>query len=138
MKPKMNKRRNEWLIDEGVFVTYKFFNERGERFGIFGKENNGTLELLLIKCSRKDQFCRAEARKAYVLYKNVAGYEFHPTRVDVPILEGNSARWTFMNYCHSNLYKMEQRNVYYIENVIRNGAHVIITGKSRRINKMGY
>jgi len=98
--------RNNWMVDEGVYATYKFYTHKGERLAIFGKDNgDGRLKIVMFKCSKKDQFSKQMARKAFVLYNNGVDGEFHPERIDVVIGAGNSARYEFIKFCFDNYYQ---------------------------------
>ena len=110
---------------EGIFKTFKFYNSKKQRIGVFGKDNgDGILKLVIFRCSTKDHFSKKQAREAFELYDEgkITDY-YHPQRIDVRIENGDSAGWTFINFCHENYYRKQSILTFVEEEIFVNLNH---------------
>lgn len=96
-----------------ILKTYKFYNKDGRRLAIFGKfledtlfGGTPTLQVVVIPCSKRDQFSKKIARRLYDEIDNGIVYEEVPSHgsFNVPVLCG-SHKAEFLKFCNTHFYK---------------------------------
>ena len=87
-------------------ITYKFYDHKGRRLAIFGREiGGGNMEIFILTCSKKDMFCKETAREVWNSYLGdfINMYDVHPETVIIPC--GFTPNRCFFNYCKTNFLK---------------------------------
>jgi hypothetical protein len=96
-----------------ILKTYKFYNKDGRRLAIFGKFLEGslfsdspTLQVVIIPCSKRDQFSKKVANRLYGEIDNGEVYGEIPAHgsYNVPVLNG-SHKAEFLKFCNVHFYK---------------------------------
>lgn len=84
----------------------------GRRVAAFGQQIGKELEVFLLYCSRKDHFSKKWAKFTYDLYLSASkdldyinNFKVHPVVLRIPIIEGNTAEYTFKTYMNENFYR---------------------------------
>jgi len=108
--------------EQDYLVTYKFYDHRKRRLGIFGVpivafgefEEGSTqkipthLRVVVFTCSKKDIFSKQRVRKYFEIYttrsEEQAPEMLKPFDFIIPI-EDNKPKQTFLNYCEQNYFK---------------------------------
>lgn len=94
-------------MNNNYYLNTKRYLKDGKRLAIFGKEDDGEVEIFILKCSKNNVFNKNTAKAVYTSWfdknntkdwKNFLS-EFHPEILHVVIEEGNTARWTFDRFC---------------------------------------
>ena len=127
------------------YSNFKLYLKDGRRCAVFGKETlKGKMEIFALFCAKSDQFSKDFAKIAYSRYQFSKIYqkELHPQLFYIEIKEGDSAEYTFRQYCYQNFYrKIKQTYRPMIEHdvlTIGDGIDIVVKGSERRINKLGY
>jgi|SRR5882762_5254302 len=108
-----------------MWVTYKFYDEKGRRLTIVGrivadgaeieqkdgslKFDNEQLEIQVVTCSKHDEFSKKIVRPFIDLLEKgeyTDELNFHPEVFHIPIKD-DKPKWTFINWCQENYYKRE-------------------------------
>lgn len=92
-----------------MYTTFMFYNERKQRLSIFADREGDVLHIVVIPCSRSDQFSRKEGRKLYaeVAATNPIDKELQKmniTTADLVIKDKQPGK-TFINWCKEHYYK---------------------------------
>jgi len=77
-----------------MYLTYKFYNEKGQRLTVIGYPSTETTIVKVLTCSHQDQFNKKKAKE--LLNKNLES-------ISSLQIEGTSFR-NFINYCNSTFY----------------------------------
>jgi len=85
------------------YITYKFYNNKGNRLAIKAEEYNGRLLFSVVACSKQDQFSKRVARAAFS--DNFEGETYHPEKFSIPIKDGKGGK-TFIDYCNQNYFRL--------------------------------
>lgn len=141
-------------MQQEYFSNFKCYDGKGNRYSIIGREKDGKLEVFILKCSVKDHFARWKAKIAYMLYLDgkmvgnkiettylpakgdVEELVFHPEIIIVPIEEGNSAKYTFIQFCSDNFYKKVTHLSRFEQDYLVSKNDKISIGQPRRFNKL--
>lgn len=113
----MNKNNN---MENKQLATYKYYNLKGERLSIFGRELEGKLEVVIISCSKSDVFKKSIGRdyyQAFIDKKEIVLkiQEDKTTKYYIPIVEkynisieeGNTPAFQFDLFCKKTFRKMQ-------------------------------
>lgn len=55
-------------MENNIYKTFIFYNNKGQRLGIFSRVLQDEIQVVVIPCSRKDQFSRKESKELYKKY----------------------------------------------------------------------
>lgn len=127
------------------YSNFKLYLKDGRRAACFGKETlKGKMEIFNLFCAKSDQFNKDFAKIAYNRYHNSKIYqkELHPQISYIEIKDGDSAEYTFRQYCYNTFYrKIKHTYRPMIERELLtcgDGIDIAIKGSEKRINKLGY
>ena len=134
------------------FANYQNWNDRKQRVAVFGRETEtGKLELFELCCSKLDLLKKQIAKELYNAWKNgdyrIAGNNsiisiksekviYHPKIHTIDIKQGDSAKFTFNEYCKKNFYHQYEGVAIYEEKYLYKKGQPKIVLKSKRLNKM--
>jgi hypothetical protein len=89
-----------------MWVTYKFYDEKGRRLTIVGRVVVDQLEIHVVTCSKHDEFSRKAVKTLVNRLSegvDISDLKFHPVIHLIPIKE-DKPKWTFINWCRENFY----------------------------------
>jgi len=97
------------------YVTYKFYDERGRRLAIFGRDlGDGSLEVITFTCSKKDIFSKSFAKALYFSWMspnfNIVGGSLSP-KVETVKIHENKPKVTFLDFCKSKYHRLRTRSI---------------------------
>lgn len=95
-------------MENKQLATYRYYDSKGRRLSIFGKESikaPGFLEIVKIPCSFKDIFKKKVARDIYQQIEK--GEVKAKDQTFIRIEEGNSPGFQFDLYCKKTYRKMQ-------------------------------
>lgn len=93
------------------YSNFKRYDKRDNRLAIFGREENGKeLEIFILKCNKNDNFNKHLAKHVYAWFLEKEPIKtYHPEILHITIKEGNTAKWTFDNFCELYYTKKTQK-----------------------------
>lgn len=92
------------------YTTYKYYDQKGRRLSIFGRNLDNKLVIDIITCSKKDEFSKKKGRELFneyieLLSKNVDNpLPCYPIQILVEI-ENEKPGYSFIKFCNNNFYK---------------------------------
>lgn len=102
---------NQTVFD---YVTYKFYDDKDRRLSIFGKydEENKTMGIHVITCSKKDSFNKEFAREQYKLMTSdiLSNFICKPEIYNIPVTNGKP-KATFLDFCKSKYHRKRERQL---------------------------
>ena len=94
-------------MDKNLAVCYRFYNEKGQRLALFcNYADEETVELVIIPCSKQDQFSKKEA---FDMYKQLKDGDLVPSAIvlKIPIIPEERTLKTLFRYAFNNLYELK-------------------------------
>lgn len=131
--------------NEEILITYKFYDEQGRRVAIFGiptssdikKAENNSLRIVIITCSKKDNFCKETAKRHFKAYlTNDPSIEAHPKEVVLTGITDGNFKSAFMLYCKTHFQKPVHWTERYWVEAVKNKQKKRILQKVSLSNKM--
>ena len=124
-----------------MITTYKYYNEKRQRLAIRAyniRENK--MDILVLTCSRKDDFSKKFARHSFKLIEDFPGKEIHvdgqlihPQEFTLNFEDGKAAK-TFFDWCKKRyLKKIEYCDTYRVTAL--EGEHIIIKLNAKKNGK---
>lgn len=99
---------------ENQVITYKYYSHQGKRMAIMGTKENDRIKMFIITCSKRDSFCKREARSAFKSLTDeqpplIYGELAHPK---IMYTKSSSGNWKkdFYTFCKTTFYKLEDYN----------------------------
>lgn len=101
------------------YSNLKVYNKKGQRMAIFGEfiesGEHSFINIFQLTCSKKDQFCKATAKKVFEEYQSRRGQflvdgkcngcVYHPDVFPITPEDVNRPKWSFLKYVNNNFYK---------------------------------
>lgn len=108
-------------MTQNYFVTYKFYNRKGQRLSIFATTREGItdtnvtcgLSIYIVTTSKQDQFNKRWVRTAFEAGQAKGSFTdtgINPVIINLPCTLGDSKK-VFMQYCNQNFYKIETNQI---------------------------
>lgn len=124
-------------VENQTIITYKYYDGIGRRLAILGKKLDDThVGIAIICCSKKDSFCKREAREAFKSMINkeepkIYGEKAHPQNKVITFGGDEITNWKkeFYRWCKDNYFKKEVYTIRVpcnIERFNRNGQIIPI------------
>lgn len=88
------------------YVTYAFYNNKGERMSIFYKDG----QIIAIPCSKKDQFCK---KMAILMYETGIYNRYTEASVEKGITQRQFIAW-----CDANFKRLKTASIPYSGNIV--------------------
>lgn len=90
------------------YSNLKRYDATGKRVAIFGIHTGDKLQVDIIRCSRKDQFCKKFAKEEYER-KQTEGKckECHPETHIVDFKDPKRPKWSFLMWVNDNFYRLQ-------------------------------
>lgn len=104
-------------MENRTFVNYKLYDEKKRRVAVFGEEIKNIIRIRAYTCSRHDQFSKQKARQAYYIGA-IDAKPVHPMVIDLPIYQGKTAKFTFIEFCRANFYRKEKKEMKIVKEVL--------------------
>lgn len=95
-------------MDKNLAVCYRFYNQKSQRLALFcNYADEETVELVIIPCSKQDQFSKKEA---FAMYKQLKDGDLVPSAIvlEIPIVPEERTLKTLFRYAFNNLYEFRQ------------------------------
>jgi len=97
------------------FSNLSKYDEKGKRLAIFAEvdeESPTKLHIFILKCSKKDQFTKALARKVYEKYRETRTVlvvehnrvYYHPNVISITIDNPATPKKCFLEWCNNNFF----------------------------------
>lgn len=84
---------------EKLYRSYKYYDDKGRRLAIFGYKSDNVMKMMVITCSKKDQFTKSIARSLYTEFQEKKSF------IDAPISSESTPGVTFDTWCRTNFRK---------------------------------
>lgn len=125
-----------------MWVTYKFYDEKGRRLTIIGrvvadsaeeqkdgsvKFENEQLEIHVVTCSKHDEFSRKAVRTLIDTLReglSIGNLDFHPQIFHIPIKD-KRPKGTLITWCYENYFKREKATFMFDAYVLAKGDDIL-------------
>lgn len=97
------------------YVTYAFYNDKGERMSIFYKDG----QIIAIPCSKKDQFCK---KMAILMYETGIYNRYTEASIEKGITQRQFIAW-----CDANFKRLKTVHTYYSGDIM--GISIAVVNK---------
>lgn len=88
------------------YLTYKFYDQKGRRLAIMGNvQDSGRIDIIVITCSKKDDFNKSVVRQALLNISNIGKAEIEEQEVHPQFFTINTTerpKFTFIKWCQEN------------------------------------
>ncbi len=125
--------------NKGYLFNSKNWDIKGRRVSVIGQEIEGKLRIWELTCSKSDSYKKLTAKVVYDMWcmDNKGSSKFHPKIHFIDIKEGDSAKYTFEQYCSNNFYKLIPCQITIQDNrLYKNGSFIKVSHSSPKVVKI--
>jgi hypothetical protein len=122
--------------------TFKYYNSKKQRLGVFAESmsNNGKIRLIIIPCSKQDNFSKKLSILAYKTQVQSRTNPFIKPTFDYRqeiISQKETIQKDVINWCNENFYKLKQvhtKTIIEKDILFKNGSQIVL---NKRIKYKG-
>lgn len=99
-------------MENKIYANFRMRDSKGRRVSIFAQEfQDKVLRIFVLTCSKKDQFVKSIARKAYLSWLEGEKIDINPLVLDIAIHEHDGPVFTFNEWCKKNYKKVHENHI---------------------------